>query len=135
MVAAAACDKVPLLAPTQSTITLSVSTTTMGINGTAQVIASVIEQSGTAVQDGTLVTFTGSLGTFAPADAETRNGKATTTFRSNGESGTSKIGALSGGAKATEVRQLMELARSEVRRRFNINLVAEVKYLGEWMDK
>ncbi len=75
----------------------------MGINGTAQVIASVIEQSGTAVQDGTLVTFTGSLGTFAPADAETRNGKATSTFRSNGESGTAKIGALSGGAKATEV--------------------------------
>ncbi len=33
-----------------------------------------------------------------------------------------------GGAKATDVRQLMELARSEVRRRFDINLVAEVKY-------
>ncbi len=40
-----------------------------------------------------------------------------------------------GGAKATEVRQLMELARSEVRRRFDINLIAEVKYLGEWLDK
>jgi len=40
-----------------------------------------------------------------------------------------------GGAKATEVRQLMELARSEVRRRFNIELVAEVKFLGEWLDK
>ncbi|MEO6164467.1 MAG: UDP-N-acetylmuramate dehydrogenase [Candidatus Binatia bacterium] len=39
-----------------------------------------------------------------------------------------------GGAKAIEVRQLMELARSEVRRRFNINLVAEVKYLGDWLD-
>ena len=39
-----------------------------------------------------------------------------------------------GGAKATEVRQLMELAESEVRRRFNINLIAEVKYLGEWLD-
>jgi UDP-N-acetylmuramate dehydrogenase len=39
-----------------------------------------------------------------------------------------------GGAKATEVRQLMELAQSEVRRRFNINLIAEVKYLGEWLD-
>jgi hypothetical protein len=28
----------------------------------------------------------------------------------------------------------MELARSEVRRRFNINLIAEVKYLGDWLD-
>ena len=103
MVAAAACDKVPLLAPTQSTITLSVSSTAMGVNGTAQVIATVTEQSGTPVQNGTLVTFTGSLGAFDPPEAETVNGKATTTFRSNGESGTAKIGAVSGGAKATEL--------------------------------
>jgi len=40
-----------------------------------------------------------------------------------------------GGARATEVRQLMELAQSEVQRRFNINLVAEVKFLGEWSDR
>ena len=103
MAFAAACDKVPLLAPTQSTITLSVNSTTVGVNGTVQVIATVIEQGGTAVHNGTLVTFTGSLGTFEPVDAETSNGKATTIFRSNGESGTAKIGAISGGAKATEV--------------------------------
>jgi UDP-N-acetylmuramate dehydrogenase len=39
-----------------------------------------------------------------------------------------------GGAKAEEVRQLMELARSEVRRQFGVELVAEVKLLGEWMN-
>jgi UDP-N-acetylenolpyruvoylglucosamine reductase len=32
------------------------------------------------------------------------------------------------------VRQLMELARSEVRRQFGVALVAEVKLLGEWMN-
>lgn len=37
-----------------------------------------------------------------------------------------------GGAKAAEVRQLMEAARSEVRRRFDIELVPEVKFVGEW---
>jgi len=37
-----------------------------------------------------------------------------------------------GGAKAADVRQLMEAARSEVRRRFNIDLVPEVKFVGEW---
>jgi UDP-N-acetylmuramate dehydrogenase len=37
-----------------------------------------------------------------------------------------------GGAKASEVRQLMELAESEVRRRFGVELVAEVKWLGQW---
>ena len=35
-----------------------------------------------------------------------------------------------GGAKADEVRQLMELARCEVRQRFGIDLVAEVKLIG-----
>jgi UDP-N-acetylmuramate dehydrogenase len=37
-----------------------------------------------------------------------------------------------GGAKAVEVRQLMELARNEVSRQFGVELVAEVKFLGEW---
>src|SRR5574341_948799 len=37
-----------------------------------------------------------------------------------------------GGAKAEDVRQLMELARAEVRRQFGVELVAEVKLLGDW---
>ncbi len=37
-----------------------------------------------------------------------------------------------GGAKAAQVRELMELARLEVGRRFGVELVAEVKFLGEW---
>ena len=37
-----------------------------------------------------------------------------------------------GGAKAAEVRQLMELAQAEVVRKFGVELVAEVKYMGEW---
>ena len=30
------------------------------------------------------------------------------------------------------MRQLMELARSEVRKQFGVELVAEVKLLGDW---
>jgi UDP-N-acetylmuramate dehydrogenase len=37
-----------------------------------------------------------------------------------------------GGAKAEEVRQLMELARGEVKKQFGVELIAEVKLLGEW---
>lgn len=37
-----------------------------------------------------------------------------------------------GGAKAEEVRQLMELARSEVKRQFGVELIAEVKMIGDW---
>ena len=40
-----------------------------------------------------------------------------------------------GGAKATEVRQLMALARAEVARRFGIELQAEVKFVGEWPEQ
>ncbi len=96
----AACDKVPLMAPTQSTIALSVGS---GQNGAYQVTATVIEQSGTPVQNGTMVTFTTSLGTLDPPEASTVNGKATTTFRPNGQSGTAVIGATSGAAKAETV--------------------------------
>jgi UDP-N-acetylmuramate dehydrogenase len=37
-----------------------------------------------------------------------------------------------GGAKAADVRRLMELARAEVRRQFGVELTPEVKFLGEW---
>ena len=98
----AACDKVPLTSPTGSEITLSVSQTTVPINGTIEVIAAVIEAGGTAVHDGTSVTFTGGLGTFAPLEAQTVGGLARSVFRGT-TSGTVMIGAFSGAAKATEV--------------------------------
>jgi UDP-N-acetylmuramate dehydrogenase len=37
-----------------------------------------------------------------------------------------------GGAKADEVRDLMEMARAEVKRQFGIQLEPEVRLLGEW---
>ena len=37
-----------------------------------------------------------------------------------------------GGAKAEDVRQLMDLARAEVKRQFAVELIAEVKLAGEW---
>lgn len=96
------CDKVPLTSPTGSTITLAVTRTSVPINGTIQVTAAVIEAGGTAVHDGTTVTFTGGLGTFNPIDAQTVAGIARTTYTGT-TSGTVNIGAFSGAAKATEV--------------------------------
>src|SRR5918994_1223830 len=91
----AACDKVPLLAPTQSTLTLSINTTTVAINGTAEVLATVTEQSGTPVHNGTTVTFTASVGVVEPREVRTEGGVARTTFRANSQSGTARIGAFS----------------------------------------
>jgi hypothetical protein len=106
LVAVAACDKVGLLAPTGSTVTLSISSTSVGGNGTATVLASVIEAAGTAVHDGTEVTFQASVGVVDPVVARTEGGLARATFRANGASGTASIVAFSGGARsdAVEVR-------------------------------
>lgn len=83
-------------------MTLTVSNTSIPINGTAQVTAAVIESGGTAVHDGTMVTFVGAFGNFTPPEAATVGGVAKTIFTGTG-SGTAKIGAFSGAAKATEV--------------------------------
>jgi hypothetical protein len=99
---AAACDKVALLAPTESTITLSVNTTTLPLNGTAEVSATVIEQAGTPVHNGTTVTFTSTVGTMEPREARTEGGIARAIFRANSQSGTAQISAFSGGARVTE---------------------------------
>jgi PKD repeat protein len=98
-----ACDKVPLLAPTSSTITLIVSTTVVPVNGTADVSASVTESAGTPVQNGTVVTFTSSFGVIEPAEARTNGGKANVRFIASSQSGTARIGAFSGASRAEEI--------------------------------
>lgn len=95
-----ACDKVALTAPTASTIALSVNTTVVPINGSAEVIAVVTEAGGTAVHNGTMVTFTSSFGTMEPREAPTSGGKAVARFIGT-TSGTAKLGAFSGGARVT----------------------------------
>src|SRR5688572_29504785 len=111
---AAACDKVPLLAPTGSVITLFATSTTVPINGEVEIIATVIENgaapsapptgtngtpstttptvgSGTPVHNGTLVSFAASIGVIEPREARTHNGEVRVKFRGNGQSGTARI--------------------------------------------
>lgn len=96
---AAGCDKLPLLAPGLSTISLTSNSTIVQSNGTAEIRATLLEQAGTPVQNGTTVTFTTTLGTVSPVDARTFNGVATTQFIANGQSGVAEIRATSGAAK------------------------------------
>ncbi len=94
-----ACQKVPLLAPSGSTITLTSSATTLPVNGTTTIIAQVLEGSGTPPQMGTRVTFTTTLGTVQPSEVETdTGGRVVVTFAAGSASGTATITALSGGA-------------------------------------
>lgn len=110
---AMACDKVPLTAPAGTIITLVSSTNVLPINGSADVVAVLIENgttgsgtgatgsAGTPVHNGTLVTFTTSLGRIEPAEAKTTNGRVTVTLKADGRSGTATITAFSGSASET----------------------------------
>ena len=125
---AAACDRMPLLAPTGTVITLFTTSSTVPANGEIEIIATLIERgtapapttpatpgtpttpttptttttaaAGTPVQNGTLVTFTTTIGRIEPREARTNNGQVTVRFFSDGQSGTATITAYSGGASA-----------------------------------
>jgi len=125
---ALACDKVPLLAPTGSVISLFATSSTIPLNSEVEIIANVIENgvaptpstpttptngatpapstptstttagAGTPVQNGTLVSFTTTIGRIEPSEARTNNGQVRVRFISGGQSGTATITAFSGGA-------------------------------------
>lgn len=94
-----ACQRVPLLAPSGSSITLTSSTTVLAINGTTDLIAQVLESAGTPPHTGTRVSFTTTLGTVQPSEADTDiSGRVIVRFLAGTASGTATITAFSGGA-------------------------------------
>ena len=97
-IATVACDKVQLLAPTQSTITVSAPARVLPSGGSTEITAFVVEQSGTPVQNGTTVRFSATLGRVEPVEVQTRNGLAVTMFFAENSSGVAEIRATSGGA-------------------------------------
>lgn len=93
------CEKVPLLAPTGSTITLVANATALPANGSAEITAVVVEGAGTPPHSGTQVTFTTTLGLIQPATATTDvSGQVTVRFLAGTNNGTATIEAISGGA-------------------------------------
>jgi adhesin/invasin len=94
-----ACEKVPLLAPTGSTIILTAATNALGSTGSVEIIAQVLEPAGTPPHSGTEVTFTTTLGTLQPATAKTDvAGRVVVKLLGGGSNGTATVTASSGGA-------------------------------------
>lgn len=105
--AAAACQRVPLLAPAGSTITLTSAATAVPTNGTVQLIAQVLEPAGTPPHSGTHIIFTTTLGTIEPSETTTDiNGRAVVTFKAGLANGTATITASSGGASVSSANAL-----------------------------
>ncbi len=116
-----ACEKVPLLAPSGSTITLTSLATALPTNGTTSIIAQVIESGGTPPHSGTLVTFTTSLGSVQPSEAETDiAGRVIVKYIAAGGSGTATITALSGGVSASGTNAIKILVGSAAVGRVNM---------------
>lgn len=110
----AGCDKVPLLAPTNTTIRLTSGLGVLPIAGSTEITAIVIESAGTPVQNGTVVTFTSSLGTVEPREARTTNGQVTVRYIAGSQSGPAKISAFSGGSKSDDLEILVGAAAAAV---------------------
>jgi hypothetical protein len=114
LLALGACHKVPLTAPSGAAITL-IGAPSVAASGQMDITAVVLEGAlsassgtaatataggGTPVHDGTVVTFTTTLGRFESADVKTKDGKATARFLTDGQSGVASIIAFSGSAKS-----------------------------------
>jgi len=97
---AMACDTVPLTAPTGSALTVTAASSFVPTGGTTEVTAFVVEEGGNVVQNGTAVRFTTNLGRMEPAEAQTRNGVAVSTFIAGDASGLADVVATSGGIGA-----------------------------------
>lgn len=100
--ASVSCERVPLLAPNGSTITLTSSATALSVNGTAQLIAQVVEPAGTPPHSGTHIIFTTTLGQVKPPEGDTDiNGRVLAIFDAGSTNGTASITASSGGVAVT----------------------------------
>ena len=129
---ASACDKVPLLAPGGTVITLFATSTTVPLNSEVEIVATAIENgttappsatptptpttgtpttpttptgtsttgAGTPVQNGTVITFTTTIGRIEPSEARTNNGQVRVRLITGNQSGTAVVTAFSGGASA-----------------------------------
>jgi hypothetical protein len=119
----ASCSTVPLLAPTQSVITLIPEANSVSLNSQVSIIATVILNgvassgsgsgvstgrpgSGNPVQNGTQVSFTTTLGQIQPSTASTHDGQVQVTFITGSTSGTATITAYSGGTSAQTTLQV-----------------------------
>jgi hypothetical protein len=134
------CDRVPLLAPTGSVINLFATTNTVSLNSSVDIIATAIENgtdvgsgsgtttstagAGTPVQNGTLISFTTTIGTIQPSEARTRNGQVTVQLVTSSQSGTATVTAYSGGASKTLQLKVGTAAAGR------INLTATPQSLG-----
>jgi Big-like domain-containing protein/PKD domain-containing protein len=96
-------DSAPAAPSATTAITLTASASQLPFGGSAMIVAELVETTGRFVADGTLVTFATTLGSIDPAEAPTKQGRATVTFLAGAISGTAVITASAGAALTSSV--------------------------------
>ncbi len=108
---AAAAVVVRLTAGPPATVTLTTSPDTLPVGGAySLLVATVSDELGHPVGDGTPVSLTGTLGTVAPTATLTFGGRAHSTILSGQVAGTAAVTATSGTARAAAQVHLLPLA-------------------------
>ena len=92
----ARCSTTVMLAPSGARLTLSSTATALAFNGAATISATLVNADGTTPPDGTMVTFSTTLGSLQPAETATAKGVAVVTFNAGPASGTAIVTARSG---------------------------------------
>ena len=123
------CDKVPLLAPTGTVINLFAGSNSVSLNSEVDITATAIENgadvgtgtgsttrsgAGTPVQNGTVISFTTTIGRIEPSEGRTHNGQVVVKLITANQSGTATITAYSGGASKTLQLKVGSAAASRV---------------------
>ncbi len=94
----------PVVAPDMSTIALSADPTTISLSGTTTITATLTAPSGSAIENGTEVSFETDLGALLSPHAHTSGGKAVTKLQGRGQSGTATVVASSGSVRSDGIQ-------------------------------
>lgn len=100
-IGAAGCEQALVTAPSSSVLTISASSSAVDLGGVLLITAIITDSSGKAVTEGTLVTFSSTLGRVEPAETHVSNGRATVQLIAGTTPGVASISAASGAAKSS----------------------------------
>lgn len=100
---AVGCDEASPVAPAGTTLSITVTPSQIGANGTATVRVTALKANGTAVNPGTEVRLDTTLGTIEPIVEIGDGGVATATLRGDGRVGTATVTARAGNAEPATV--------------------------------
>ena len=101
IIAAAGCEQALQVAPTSSVLVLSAAVNNVPLNGILPLTATVTDPTGKPVAEGTLVSFSSTLGVLDPIEARVSNGRASTRLLAGSISGLATVRAASGGIIST----------------------------------